>query len=264
MTALYADTVSILLGNGDGTFQPAVSYFVGTHANAVAFGDFNGDGKTDLVAATAMPSGDNEAVAVLLGNGDGTFQPAVYYPAANVPQFVGDFNRDGHQDLAVTGEGGVSILLGNGAGAFAAPVFYATGTGFAAQVVAGDFNGDGRADLAVANGLASNTVSILLGVGNGAFQPAVSYVVGPGPIAVAARDFNRDGKLDLAVASSGNLSILTGNGDGTFQPPTNYTIGSYPVSLAASDLTADRKPDLAVATSPNIVSILTNTPNRRQ
>jgi hypothetical protein len=261
VTSLYAGTVSILLGNGDGTFQPAVSYYAGGHATSVALGDFNGDGKTDLVVSTAVLAGNNEAVAVLLGNGDGTFQAAVYYPAANVPQFVavGDFNGDGRRDLAVTGLGGVSILLGDGTGAFAAPVFYATGDGFAAQVAVGDFDGDGKADLAVAGGLATNTAAILLGNGDGTFQAAVSYVVGAGPVAVAIHDFNRDGKAGLAVAGSGNLSILPGNGDGTFQPPVNFTVGSYPVSMVAGHFNADGKPDLAVASFPNIVSILTNT-----
>ena len=145
----------MLLGNGDGTFQPQVTYAVGNGPDAIVAGDFTGDGRTDLAVANA---GDND-VSVLLGNGDGTFQPQVTYAVGNGPDAIvaGDFNGDGRTDLAVAnysdpGVHGndVSVLLGNGDGTFQAQVTYAVGTGPTA-IVAGDFNGDGRTDLAVAN-----------------------------------------------------------------------------------------------------------------
>jgi hypothetical protein len=150
-------TVSVLLGNGDGTFQAAQSFPAGTAPNSVAVGDFNGDGKPDLAVAN-LYSG---TVSVLLGNGDGTFLPAVTDAAGVHPSSVavGDFNGDGILDLAVAGYGGVRVLLGNGNGTFQTTNFsYVPGS---VSVAVGRFNGDGFPDLAAANA-ASNNVSILL------------------------------------------------------------------------------------------------------
>jgi dienelactone hydrolase len=247
--------LSVLLGNGDGTFQAAVNYAAGSEPLSVAVGDFNGDGKLDLVVANNARLGGMPTVSVLLGNGDGTFQPAVNYGAGSNPYSVavGDFNRDGKLDLAVAdsaingGTSGVSVLLGNGDGTFQAAQTYDTGTGsFAVSVAVGDFNDDGKLDLAVANN-GMNNVSVLLGNGDGTFQAAVNYSTGSGPYSVAVDDFNRDGKLDLAVANQSNsVSVLLGNGDGTFQPALNYGAGQNPDSLAVADLNGDGKLDLAV------------------
>ena len=123
-----SDNVSVLLGNGNGTFQAAVNYAAGTSPHSVAVGDFNGDGKADLAVANY---GSNN-VSVLLGNGNGTFQAAVNYAAGTSPcsVAVGDFNGDGKADLAVAnyGSNNVSVLLGNGNGTFQAAVNYAAGT----------------------------------------------------------------------------------------------------------------------------------------
>jgi protocatechuate 3,4-dioxygenase beta subunit len=203
-----SNTVSILLGNGDGTFQTAVNYDVGSYPRSVTAGDFNGDGKLDLAVANYFSSN----VSILLGNDDGTFQTAVNYSAGTNPSSVttGDFNGDGKLDLAVANSGGntVSILLGNGDGTFQTAMNYGVGTN-PFSVTTGDFNGDGKLDLAVANS-GGNTVSILLGNGDGTFQTAVSYGVGSYPYIVTTGDFNGDGKLDLAVTngSSNNVSIL--------------------------------------------------------
>jgi hypothetical protein len=150
-------SVSILLGNGDGTFQTALNYPAGTVCFSVAVGDFNGDGKPDLAVA-------NSSVSVLLGNGDGTFQAAVNYLAGpySTSVAVGDFNGDGKLDLALTDESGssASVLVGNGDGTFQPAVSFGTGAE-PVSIAVGDFNGDGKADLAIANE-ASNNVSILL------------------------------------------------------------------------------------------------------
>src|SRR6266545_4092163 len=249
--ANYGSTnVIVLLGNGNATFQTAVSYGVGgtpappfAAAGVLAISDLNGDGKVDLAVA------NSSGVSVLLGNGDGTFQAAVSYGPAAGSVAVADFNGDSKPDLAVTSSGGVSVLLGNGNGTFQAAVNYAAGVS-ASSVVAGDFNGDGKADLAVATTAvpsSSDNISVLLGNGEGTFQPAVHYVVGSFPYAVTAGDFNGDGKLDLAAATDVGISFLSGNGDGTFQTVINYGAGNHPNHVTAGDFNNDGKPDLAVA-----------------
>src|SRR5215469_9392963 len=258
--------VSIYLGNGDGTFQPAVSYGSGSGFGSVAIGDFNGDGKWDL----AVTDSGNNNVSIFLGNGNGTFRTAVKHTVGSGPSSVAvaDFNGDGKLDLAVAnnGSGNVSILLGNGDGTFRTAVDYGAGTG-PSSVAIGDLNGDGKLDLAVTNSR-SNNVSILLGNGDGSFRRAVDYRVGASPNSVAVADFNVDGKLDLAVVNygSGNVSILLGNGDGTFRTAVDYTVGSIPNSVVVADFNGDGKLDLAVAsgnccgspplTGPGIVSFL--------
>jgi len=259
----YSDEISILWGNGDGTFEPPVEYPVGAGPDSIVAGDFNGDGRTDLAVANLR----SDDVSVLLGNGDGTFQPQVTYPAGTNPYAIvaADFNGDGHLDLAVAGEvlgsgGTVSVLLGNGDGTFRPPVTYAVGEDPDA-IVAADFNGDGHLDLAVANEDligSGGTVSVLLGNGDGTFRPQVTYPVGKFPDAIVAGDFNGDGHLDLAVANpSFSISVLLGNGDGTFQPQVTYAVGSDPVAIVAGDFSGDGHLDLAAANSGgNTVSVL--------
>jgi FG-GAP-like repeat/FG-GAP repeat len=254
--------VSVLLGNGDGTFQAPVSYFSGGGPLALAVGDFNNDGKQDLAVGNTADGN----VGVLLGNGDGTFQPVVTFATGPGPFSiaVGDFNGDCNQDLAVTQQGaaGVAVLLGNGDGTFQAAVSYAAGTS-PFTVAIGDFDGDGKQDLAVANNAGfTNNVHVLLGNGDGTFQPAATYTAGFSPYAIAVGDFNLDGKQDLAVTndSSSEVSVLLGNGDGTFQAPTDYSTGSNPRSVAVGDFNLDGEQDLAVAnSSSNNVTVLLNT-----
>src|SRR6266851_4628550 len=160
-------------------FNKAVSYPVGTAPLAVASGDFNGDGKVDLVVANAgnPGAGDNGSVSILLGNGDGTFQLATNIPAGKNPISiaVGDFNGDSRLDLVVANQGGstVSLLLGNGDGTFQSHLDYTAGSGPIAVAI-GDFNGDSHLDLIVANGQTASG-GLLLGNGDGTFQPEVSY-----------------------------------------------------------------------------------------
>jgi YVTN family beta-propeller protein len=260
----FSNTVSVLLGNGDGTFQPQVTYAVGNLPDAIVAGYFNGDGRMDLAVANAsLGVGGGGTVSVLLGNGDGTFQPQVTYAVGDDPNAIvaADFTGDGHTDLAVTNlfSDTVSVLLGNGDGTFQPQVTYAVG-GFPTGIVAGDFTGDGRTNLAV-NGSSPMTgageVSVLLGNGDGTFQPQVTYAVGNGSYAIVAGNFTGDGRTDLAVTGAGSVSVLLGNGDGTFQPQGTYAVGSQPDAIVAGDFTGDGRTDLAVANlGDNTVSVL--------
>jgi hypothetical protein len=254
--------VSILLGNGNGTFQAANFVAAGYSPVAVAVGDFNGDGILDL-AVVNFGSVDtfSSTVGILLGHGDGSFHAAPDYAigAFGYSLAIGDVNRDGILDLVVAASDSVAILLGNGDGTFRATVSYTTGE-LAYCVVVGDFNGDGILDLAVTNWL-SDDVSVLLGNGDGTFQAAVHYAVGPQPLSrLAVRDFNGDGILDLAVVFGGGVRLLMGNGDGTFQSSAiSYVAGTYAQGVAVADFNGDGFPDLAVANfDSNSVFILFN------
>src|SRR5437667_101518 len=241
----------------------ASSVHAGSNPTSAAVGDFNGDGKLDLAVANA----GSKNVSVLLGNGDGTFKAPVNFGAPG-PQSVavGDFNGDGKLDLAVT-NAGVSILLGNGDGAFRAPVTYATGNS-PSSVAVGDFNRAGKVDLVVAN-LVNNSggagsMGVLLGNGDGTFQPVANYGLGSNPDSVAIGDFNGDGKLDLAVANSGgygnpaSMKLLLGNGNGTFQPALEFVgAGSpNPSSLAVGGFIGHGRLDVAVADGSTVATLL--------
>jgi hypothetical protein len=200
---LGSNSVSILLGNPDGTFQPAATYATAQAGlGDIVTADFNGDHNLDLAVAFG-----NNTVAIFLGNGDGTFQPPASYPtiAGSYALAVADFNRDGHQDLALVNQitYTVSILLGNGDGTFKPTVTYATGN-IPTSVAVGDFNGDGIPDLATANE-EGPTISILLGNGNGTFKPQVEYATGNFPYFLVVSDFNGDHKLARQQRSCGNL-----------------------------------------------------------
>jgi FG-GAP-like repeat/FG-GAP repeat len=241
--------VSILLGNGDGTFTEGGSFSTGAGATfapySVAVGDFNSDGKLDLVTANELV---NKA-SVLLGNGDGTFQSHVDYDTGVDSRQVatGDFNGDGRLDLAVSSSEGVSILLGNGDGTFQSQTLYPLETNDNPYLIIADLNGDGKLDLAVAN--TAGSVSILLGNGDGTFQSSVRYPTGGFSATVIAADFNGDGILDLATGNyfDANLAILLGNGDGTYRPHVNYPAAFGARGLVAADFNGDGRLDLAVA-----------------
>jgi hypothetical protein len=260
-TTNVSGTVSVLLGNGDGTFAPAVTYPVGRLPEGIVTGDFNGDGRVDLAVANL---GDN-SVSLLLGNGDGTFQPQVVCPVGvGAGQLVsGDFNSDGVDDLAVANgidrylgpnpDNTVSVLLGRRDGSFQPQVVYPVGVN-PWSIVSGDFNGDGSLDLATAN-VNDGTISVLRGNGDGTFQPQVSFAADA--LSLASGDFNGDGKIDLAAVST-EVSVLLGNGDGTFQSPVTYAAGKYPRTIVLGDFNRDGKVDLGVNGDDGVSLLLGN------
>jgi hypothetical protein len=255
----YVGEVWILLGRGDGTFQPAVGYPTGLYPLQVVVADFNGDGKQDLAVSYLASGGVVEGISVLLGNGDGTFQPQVFYAAVGTGGFlaVADFDGDGNPDLAVAGAE-VFIMPGNGDGTFQPAVAYA-GAQVYGSLAVGDFNGDGNPDLAVACGGRnehSGSVAIMLGNGHGGVAGTAALPVGYNghavtPHQVAVGDFNGDGKPDLAVADgNGTVQILPGNGDGTFQGAVNYAVAGIAEFVLAGDFNGGGISDLAVMSKP--------------
>jgi hypothetical protein len=278
------ETISILLGNGDGTFSlfttiPEIGTppceTISQQSNcAIVVGDFNDDGHADL----ALTSPIDDIVVILEGNGKGSFTlfGGSPFSVEGFPEAlkIGDFNNDGIQDLAVANasDGSISIRLGNGDGTFTeangSPI-RAGITSFPFFLAVGDFNRDGNADLAVVNGNdvpngVANNVSILLGDGKGGFTPAagppIYFPSGSGPCPIVAADFNGDGIIDLAVATfdTNAVYILLGNGDGTFTIPSQSPIpvGPNPFSMTALDYNGDGITDLAVGnynynTNPN-------------
>jgi hypothetical protein len=262
-----ATTVSILLGNGNGTFQTQSEYQAGYSPIAVGVADLNGDGKLDLAVVNNGndSNGQPGTVTILLGNGDGSFTTGKTFNTGKGPDSVavGDFNGDGKLDLALSNYNvargnSVAVLLGRGDGTFRKYVSYLTGSA-PEYVATADLNGDGILDLVTANELAG-TVSVLLGKGDGTFPSKVDYAVGKDPIALGIADLNRDGNPDLAVVNLGgnSVSVLLGKGDGTFGTHVDYATGSFPVSIAIADFNADNIQDLAVANQDNAgtVSIL--------
>lgn len=258
--------VNILLGNGDGTFTHSSAFLqAGRVPSTLAVGDWNGDGNLDMTVAHFLA---NNPPSPVLGFGDGAFNDVVQIgPLVNDPAnaiIAGDFNGDGKLDLAVTFDPNVlTILLGNGDGTFSqasgSPI---TVGNTPVAITACDFNGDGRLDLAVVNS-SDNTVTILLGNGDGTFSPAPGspVSVGNSPSAVGVGDFTGIGKPGLAVANAGddNVSILLGNGDGTFSPAPGSPVatGKAPGLVAVGDFNGSGRLGLAVANSgDHTISIL--------
>src|SRR5271166_233426 len=244
--------VSVLMAGPKGLAKPVTYPNTGV-ITQIAVGDFNHDGKLDLVTA------GSKGLNILLGNGNGTFQPSVLYPTKYYMNFlvVGDFNGDGNLDVILTGESVVYLLTGKGDGTFHAPVLLTNPDNTYTAIAAADLNGDGKLDLV---GISYGYVTVFLATGSGNFQPLVNYPVGPYPSGLAIADFNGDGKPDVAVSECvvpnhqqqctpyGSVAILMGNGEGTLQAAkTKVNVADEGArNLVAVDFNGDGKIDLAV------------------
>jgi hypothetical protein len=246
---LNSGNVSVLLGNGTGAFAfaPGTPFFVGTRPASIAAGDFNSDTKVDLAVANA----DDNEVAILMGQGNGTFSPNLNSPVAvggrPASLVLADLNGDGKLDLAAAdlNDGAVSVSLGDGTGTFPTVQNYPVGR-YPISVSVGDFNSDGKADLVAANNL-SRMVSILVGNGNGTFKTAKHLSVGGDPQSLAVADFDGNSQPDIAAANLtiANVAVLLNSTDivppattATPVPPPNgagWNNTSVTLTLTATD-----------------------------
>ncbi len=274
-----SNNISILLGNGDGTFTAGATLAAGSSPVSVVAANFHDTVAGSTLDLAVANQGDN-TISIFEGNGDGTFAsptslqlPSGFSPTALA---AADFNKDGHIDLAVADKGNntVSIFLGNGDGTFRPRTDYAVGSS-PVWISAADFNGDGVLDLAVAANGATTTsdtgsvVSILLGqagsngTATGTFAAGAQrdFPAGNGPVSIAVGDYNVDGVADLAVADQGDnaVSILLGLGSGLFSPNFELPVGTSPVSITTGTFSSDNLPDVATANSgSNNLSVILN------
>jgi hypothetical protein len=256
IVALGSDKARIFIGNGNGTFQDSLLTTItgaSSLSSGVAVADVNKDQHPDLVVTIpdlGVPA--QSRVAVLLGNGDGTFQAQTDFVVGPGPKWVlvDEFNGDGNPDLALAmaNSSGVSILLGNGDGTFDAPVSVQAG-GEAKHISSGDFNGDGKRDLIAVHDATSNDfVSVVHGVGNGTFGTPKNYGTNVGPGAVGVGDFTGNGRSDFAIPTffGSAVAVFSGGANGSMVKGPVYEADSRPVSAVVADLTGDGKADLAV------------------
>ncbi len=255
-----ADSVSVLFGRGDGTFESAVNYAVGgDQPKSVILADLNGDGLLDLMTANqGIGTPATGTISILYNNSSliGTFLPAINVegvPGAHEIA-IADVDLDADLDIAVAGWGGsvIRVLLNNGIGVFSASNSFVYDVGSRPHSLQfGDFNNDGRPDLAVANLSSSNVTILLNGVGSaiGTYTTHGTYAVGAGPHSIRVGDLNGDGHLDLATANqdSNDISLLLGQGDGTFAMSAPLSTGPVPKGIAIADVNGDGWLDLLTA-----------------
>jgi Flp pilus assembly secretin CpaC len=262
VTDPVANTVEILLSNGDDTFTQATGspITVGQQPSSIVLGDFNADGNQDFVVTNFKDS----TLSLFLGNGDGTFKQATGSPfplptttTGPIAMTSADFNSDGNLDLALVNEttNNVTILLGNGNAGFslAAGSPFAVGK-FPVAIATADLNGDSHADIVVVN-QADNTISVLLGNGDGTFTSALNSPLATGqtPTSVTIADFNGDSLPDIAVTDpqTDSVSVYLGLTQGIFAPAFELPVGTNPTAILAASLSGASLPDVAITDNPS-------------
>ncbi|MBX3236200.1 MAG: VCBS repeat-containing protein [Nitrospiraceae bacterium] len=257
-TNISSSSLSILFGNGDGTFQEQVQIRVCQEPRSLAVNDFNGDQQLDLVLACS----GSDQVSILLGRPNGKFEEGAQYPVHRAPISVAseDLNGDGHPDLAVALRNDkIKMFLGTGTGEFRPGVQYEYGD-TPTSVALKDLNGDGKVDLIVTNGgPMSSAVSVWIGNGDGTFREPKDYKTGKRPLGVSFADFNNDRVLDLLVINGDRDTFTTflGNGDGTFQSGQDSGADASPNFGLAHDFDGDHRADVAIVNlQSNDISIL--------
>ncbi len=244
---ISANTLSLLIGNGDGSFQPHVSIRVCQEPRNLSLRDFNNDRHQDLAIAC---SGSNE-VAIFLGRGNGTFEKDALYRVHRTPVSIasGDFNSDQFMDFVVALRNDkLQLFFGDGKGKFRSGPLYEYGD-TPTSVATADLNQDGHLDLAVTNGgPMSSAVSIWLGQGDGTFLRPADYRTGKRPLSVSFADFNNDGAVDLLVVNGqmNTITVFLGNGDGTFREGIDSGGDDGPNHGLVQDFDGDRIADAAV------------------
>ncbi len=255
-----AAATSILLGAGDGSFGDPTVLDAGVQPTSAVTADLDNDGNLDLAVVNLFSSD----VSIFLGNGDGSFGDAVSFAAGSFPTSVtaADFDSDGLIDLAISslgfGSGSAVRLLRNlGAGFFQTTTSLTVG-GQPQQITSGDLNGDGFTDIVTAN-QTTEDLSVLLGNGDGTFNPTVGYSAGFSLLGVALADLDLDGNLDaLAINSDSNGQLFTfiNDGDGVFGNMTTFSVASRPQSVAAADVDGDGDPDVVVVGQTEVALLI--------
>lgn len=242
-----SSNISLLLGNGNGTFGSPTNFPVGGQPFGIDKGDMNNDGKLDIV--TANNAANN--VSVLLGNGAGNFTSSVTYTTGTAPWVVkiADLNNDNNQDViigAALSSSSVSVLLGNGAGALGTATLYAIATE-PFGITTNDFNNDGHIDIAVSC-RGGNNIGVLLGNSTGSFSNSINTSLAGGPRDIISGDYNNDGKMDVITANQNgsNFSVNFGAGTGTFSAPVNYVAGTSSSFVRMADFNMDGTSDVVV------------------
>ena len=276
LTANTAGSIGVLLGTGLGTLGAITTYTTGAGSGTrgLKVADANGDGKLDVFTANTLAN----TVGVLLGNGNGTFQSMVSYPASNatiinprasslpIDIVVGDVNTDGKLDLLTCNFGNdtVGLLLGTGTGTFASATTYSAGfSGNPQEIALADVNNDGKLDVLTTNPIPNDEVAVLLNTGAGTLQPPITYATTAlnGAWGIAVGDLNSDGQPDIALmAGRGTAGVLLGSSTGTFGPLATYPVANseFYRNSAMSDINLDGKPDL-ITTDTTSLFVVTGT-----
>jgi hypothetical protein len=238
-------------------YSAPTQFAAGSNPSDLVTADLTNNGQTDVITSDYTSA----SIAVLMGNGNGTFNAPAFYPVGNSPIALaaGDINGDGIPDIvtANNADNTVSVLMGNGDGTFATQVTYPVGVGPEAVALA-DLAGNGLLDIVTANE-GSNNVSVLMNNGDGTFQPAVSYAAGNDLDGLAVADLNGDSRPDIVTAdpTDNDVHVLLNKGDGTFATQVIYDVGQSPRAVAIADVNNDGRPDIITANRyDNTISVL--------